>query len=481
MGRISLRLVRILGSCLIMMLCLQTARAEPFQLNDDGRHLIQQARQAFDSDMRDRPLVMDASVTTYVQNIVKRLLPKNIGLPEGVVPGVTLLDSPKPEIFTYVDGHIVVSSGLIYGLDNEAQLAGLLAPQVAHLSQGYYLAMYQQIKAAQRKKERGAIAGALFGVLLDAAVDYTVDFQGIEMTEDVMSGKATYGETMKRLAAMEAGQSAYYGIKDVIRNIPAKDNQGRPIDPRLQFEPVADAQGMIYCAQAGYDPAESSRGWDNVQRINHRILKEEQQRMGAFAEQLRAHRSFMESNLQRLRQQMGDTGLIQTPSHAQPSRAQFVAGLTRLQEVRQATAKGNLRKGERPYKTFIQGALLAPAQQALEEERYEDAQKHFRLLYDRGVRTAPVAYGLAKSQLGDFAFGASPAELKAAEKAYREAARLDPKFAEPYRGLAELYGDTDDYEAAVEAWRAYLKLAPKTHDRRKIERKIKTLERKASR
>ena len=37
-----------------------------------------------------------------------------------MVAGVTLLDSPKPEIYTYVDGHIVVSSGLIYGLDNEA-------------------------------------------------------------------------------------------------------------------------------------------------------------------------------------------------------------------------------------------------------------------------------------------------------------------------------------------------------------------------
>ena len=110
-----------------------------------------------------------------------------------------------------------------------------------------------------------------------------------------------------------------------------------------------------------------------------------------------------------------------------------------------------------------------------------DAHGDFKQLYDLGVRTAPVAYGLAKSELGDFAFGASPAELKRAEKAYREAARLDPTFAAPFRGLAELYSDTDDYEEAADAWRTYLKLAPDTEDRAKITRKIKTLERKAKR
>lgn len=70
-----------------------------------------------------------------MQNIFQRLLPSDHALPDGVVSVVTVLDSPKPELYTYVDGHIVVSSGLIYGLENEARLAGLLALQVAHLSQ----------------------------------------------------------------------------------------------------------------------------------------------------------------------------------------------------------------------------------------------------------------------------------------------------------------------------------------------------------
>jgi predicted Zn-dependent protease len=470
----------LVGICLFLGPFVCYLHAAAFEVNKDGQQLLLQATQAYDSDMRDRPVLMDAVIGDYVQNTARRLLAQANPLASGVQLSVTVIDSPKPEVYTYVDGHVVVSSGLVFGLDNEAQLAGVLAPQVAHLSEGYYLALYQQIKAKQRRKERTAVAGAIFGVLLDSAVDYTVETQGIEMTEEIMSGEATYGETMKRLAAINAAQGAYYGIKDVIGNMPAKDAQGRAIDPRLQFEPVADAQGMILCTKAGYDPQACARGWENIHRINHAILKQKQQSMGAFAEQMRAQRALMESTLLRLRQQMGDSGLVQTPSHIKASRARFMAGLINMAEVK-AAAVGPRNTGKKTYMDFIRGLLLPRAQAALDEEQYEQAHRDFKKLYERGVRTAPVAYGLAKSRLGDFAFGASPAELRAAEKAYREAARLDPSFAEPYRGLAELYSDSDDYEAAVEAWRNYLKRAPKTRDRKKIERKIRILERKAQR
>ncbi|MDX2452112.1 hypothetical protein [Desulfosarcina sp.] len=455
--------------------------AQGLELNDDGRQLILQARQAFDSDLRNQPLVIDAAIQDYVDSICRKLMSTGDTIPSGVTLQVTVIDSPKPTVYSYVDGHLVVSSGLVFGLENEAQLAGVLASQMAYLSEGYYLALYQQIKAAERRKGRTAIAGAIFGVLLDSAVDYTVQAQGIDLTESIISGDATYSETMKRLAAIETAHGAYYSIKDVINSMPTKDAQGRAIDPRLQFEPVADAQGMILCVQSGYDPVQCARGWTNIQRLDHDWLKQEQQAMGAFAEQIRAQQRLIESNLQNLRQQMGDTGLVQTPSYVQPSKAQFVAGLTNMQEVKEATAGSGMKVGQQTYMDFITHILLPRAQGALAEDRYDEAHQDFATLYARGVRTAPVAYGLAKSELGDFAFGASPAQVKRAEKAYREAARLDPKYAAPYRGLAELYSDTEDYEAAVEAWRIFLKLAPGTHDRAKIERQIKTLERKAKR
>lgn len=124
------------------------------------------------------------------------------------------------------------------------------------------------------------------------------------MTEDAMNGKATYDETMKRLTAIHTSQGTYYSIKDVVQNMPIEDAQGRPIDPRLQFEPVADAhQGMIFCAEAGYLPSECARGWDNIQQINRRLFKEEEQMMGAFAEQMRAQKRLSEINLLRMQRE----------------------------------------------------------------------------------------------------------------------------------------------------------------------------------
>ncbi len=58
---------------------------------------------------------------------------------------------------------------------------------------------------------------------------------------------------------------------------------------------------------------------------------------------------------------------------------------------------------------------------------------------------------------------------------------MDKKYAEPYRGLGELYEDWERYGDAVNAYNTYLKLAPRASDRGKIERKISSLKRKAAR
>jgi len=172
---------------------------------------------------------------------------------------------------------------------------------------------------------------------------------------------------------------------------------------------------------------------------------------------------------------------VQTISNVPPSRSRFVAELARLEEVKAAEKASPKTLGKKSYQAFVKQALLPRAEQALKEEQFEKAYQDYRLLYNSGIRTAPVAYGLAKSKLGDFAFGASPAELKEAEARYKEAARLDPAFALPYKGLAELYEDSERYEKAAQAYRRYLKLSPDAADQKRIQRKIKVLQRKANR
>ncbi|MGA1794949.1 MAG: M48 family metalloprotease [bacterium] len=464
-----------------IMILLVSARGMALELNADGRALIKEATQAYHTDMRDRPTLSDAQILGYAQGVVTKLTSAGKQPPGGVTLSVTLIESPRPELYAYVDGHVVMTTGLLFAMDNEAQLAGVLAHEIAHVCEGYYVDMYQEIKAGERRQRNKALAGALFGSLLDVAVDYAVELEDVRQTDRMFSGETTYRETMKRMAAVGAAQSAYYSIKDVIRSIPSKDEGGNPIDPRFQFEAVADAQGMEYLALAGYDTSEAAKGWDHVHQITSRMAREEEQALGPWASQLRETRGLMEMNMQRLRQSLGASGLVQTISDSSPTRSQFVEKLTNLQEVQAAQKSHGSQKRQAEYVQFLKQALLPRAEQAMGKERYEQALQDYTTLYEKGIRTAPIAYGVAKCMLGDFAFGASPAEKKQAEALYRESMRLDAKYAPAYRGLGELYDDWERYEDAAQAYRNYLKVSPKAGDRERVERKIKTLERKASR
>jgi tetratricopeptide (TPR) repeat protein len=462
-------------------LSVSSSNLRALEINDDGRTLILEAQQTYRSDMENRPVITDEVITGYATNLVKSLVPKGKTLPPGVNLSVTVLESPQPELYAYVDGHIVMTMGVLYAMDNEAQLAGVLSHEVANVVEGYYISIYQEIKAAERNERRKAAVGALFGAFMDVAVDYAVDMESIELEDEWWSGGATYSKTMRKLAGLHAAQATYYSIKDVAASIPEKDDKGQWIDPRLRFDPVADAQGMEYMALAGYDCRETAKGWEKLYQVKSSILKEQEDVLGPWADQLRQTQKLMQMNMNRMQQSLGASGLVQTRSDVPPTRAEFVSKMTNLKEVREAEKKMQPTKGQKEYQAFLKTSLIPRAEKEMENENYEKAYVSYKALWEKGMHTAPLAYGMAKCSLGDFAFGASEAEKKDAEKLYKEAARLDPHYALPYKGLGELYDDWERYGDAGKAYKTYLRMNPAADDRERIERKIKTLERKASR
>jgi tetratricopeptide (TPR) repeat protein len=451
------------------------------EVNQDGKDLIDQAAQAYRDDMGGRPVITDGKFNSYIKVIVKKLHPKGKKLPSGVRLNATIIESQIPEVYSYVNGNIVISTGAVFAADNEAQLASLLSHEVAHLVEGHYLSMYQQIKAAERRQKHKAVAGAIFGVLLDSAVDYVVEVETEKQYDQLWKGEATYLSTAESVAKIHAAESTYFGLKDVVSSIPAKDDQGAWIDPRQRFEVVADAQGMEYLALAGYDVREASKAWTNIRKVRSRQAREKEKAMGPWASQMRQSESMMRMMSNRMRQSLGASGLIQTISDAPPSRPELVAEFINMKEVRDAQKKGKGKKGVKEYQGLLKNVMLPKAEKALKEESYGEAEVYYKALYDKGLRSASVIYGLAKSGIGDFAFSATDAQKRNAEKLYKEAVKADKKYAMPYKGLGELYEDWERYDDAVNAYQKYLKLASKTKDKKKINRKIDTLKRKARR
>ncbi len=463
-------------------LCFASSSAFAIEVNGDGQALIQQAAAFYARDIKDRPVVTDPNTVSYINGIAIRLVPEGKSLPTGVQLDVTVVESPKPELYSYMDGHIVITTGLVFAVENEAQLAAALSHEVAHVVEGHYIELYQTIKAAERREAYQATAGAIFGSLLDVAVDYAANVEQIKQTERLYTGESTYFETTKRMAQIELARGSYHGMRDVIANIPEKDQQGNWLDPRQRFEAVADTQGMEYLALAGYDTAEAARAWRHVHHLRAEIARERERLMGVWASQrMSMVEGMMRMSTERLERGMEIMGLVQTISEAPNARSSFVAGLVDLKEIRQAHAAHGKTRAEKPYRIFLRSTLLPRANKAMGREHYLQAYGDYRLLYEREIRTAPVVYGLAKSSLGDFAFSASETDKKEAERLYRQSAALDVAYALPYRGLGELYEDWERYADAIKAYQGYLKRAPKASDRKRIAHRIKMLKKKASR
>ncbi len=90
---------------------------------------LQLGAQGFASLTASAPTVNDAEIQTYLENLVNRLVSKSPGL--SFPYRVTIVNSAEVNAVT-TPGHVIVNTGLFAFADNEAQLAGVLAHELAH-------------------------------------------------------------------------------------------------------------------------------------------------------------------------------------------------------------------------------------------------------------------------------------------------------------------------------------------------------------
>ena len=123
----------LLGLALTIGACSNTAvkdlqsSSDVTSLNEDQRR-IWHAADRLETSIRKRDLVYrDAELTHYVQAVLDSLYPEFAGTLQ-----VRLFDSPHLNAFCLPNGHIYFNTGLLARLDNEAQLATVLAHEAAH-------------------------------------------------------------------------------------------------------------------------------------------------------------------------------------------------------------------------------------------------------------------------------------------------------------------------------------------------------------
>lgn len=138
-----LALAVLLGGCNTLPVRSLTSASDARAANDEeGRVWV--AAEDFDLALeRQDALYPDPALQTYVQSVGDRLFPEFRG-----VVRYQVLNSPDLNAFALGNGSIYINSGMLARLDNEAQLATILAHEVTHFREQHNLKSRRNINAS---------------------------------------------------------------------------------------------------------------------------------------------------------------------------------------------------------------------------------------------------------------------------------------------------------------------------------------------
>jgi|GEM_PF-4345649 len=151
--------------CSVIMIG-QEAVFIPSLLEEDHRYsqskeeqqLIAESREMVDYLKGSGYLIQDTTVTDYIRQILYKIRPAELS---GYKNEVYLMRTPEINAFSLPDGSIVVCLGLLILMENEAQLAFILAHELAHFIErhGYKHEIFRS-KFNARKLDKGSVKKA---------------------------------------------------------------------------------------------------------------------------------------------------------------------------------------------------------------------------------------------------------------------------------------------------------------------------------
>ena len=225
----------------------------------------------------------DPDLDAYVRQVGERLLQKS-GITKPIF-SFTLLDSPDINAFALPGGLIYVNRGLLAYLDTEAELAGVLAHEIGHITERHH----SRRKTASFTSKVAAVSTYILtgsGDVYDAASMYGAEIIsgfGRDMELEADSAGAEYlhqtgynvdsmlsvigvlkdQEQYRRVQARASGKPSgtYHGLyashprndlrlRTVIRAASELDIDEMPDNPELPGEYRRQTEGMVYGASA---------------------------------------------------------------------------------------------------------------------------------------------------------------------------------------------------------------------------------------
>jgi predicted Zn-dependent protease len=334
--------------------------------------------------------VDDRELQAYVDRVGRSLVPKWVD-PQQFRFTFTLVDDPSLNAFAMPDGTVVVHSGLLAVLENEAQLATVLGHEIAHATHRHG---YRGFKSQQKKQTLFGLGSVLAGIALGQAMDSTA------------AGLVT-------------------GIGTNLAFQAATNGHGR------QLEDEADAIGLYYMVEAGYDYMEAPEVW----RVFGRYTKDQSKVSNFFFSDHSTH-------------------------------AARIKNLTKEinADYRASVPRAALRTGEEEHAKAVAQLREQNAMANFHSQEYGRAQRGLAEALERNPNDAKAHYNLGRVL---WAQGGTQNAQKVLES-FGNAVEADPTLADPWRDAGLVFYELRDTNRAAQAFERYLQLAPDAPEGPKI-------------
>jgi len=425
--------------CLLAFLSVATAQPQPtpFRFGDVDLEFLDQTQQ-LDKKFEDQGLVyLEPELNAFVNRVGKSLIKPEDQL-EKVTWQFRVYRDPSVNAFALPNGSIYVFTGLLARVENEAQLAGILAHEIVHVRNRHG---YQSYRSYRKKM----------------------------LTINILSAVGAYTGTAGWGASLAAQFMLAISVVGYSREL---EKEADLTGARLLAASPYDAREMVNaleCLKEKYEVdldgepfyGDHPKTKDRITYLNEwvtksaALLEPKEANAGSSKEE---YRKSVEAVTRHDVELAIDAGLYRTA----------VALGKMLMEVHPDSA-ANV--------TSLADAYAALGPRSIEPTVEEKTGKGKR---DARKRRSKLTLQEEEKSLAATATGQElqKANYAEAEKLYQRASELDQNYALAWRGLGELAEKQNLPQPATEAYQKYLGLQPAAMDRLLIMRRIKTLEAK---
>lgn len=215
MTRLTFILAMLAGLCGCATTSLPSVSAKDFAFEEDEKRLWNRCEEEERAIAKSGVLYRDRGLESYLNDVARKLVSAEI---IARIPfRILVVNNPYCNAFALPNGHVYVHTGILARMENEAQLATLLAHEMTHATHRHHLREY-----------RGARNKSVF----------------LASTRSIIGGLPAIGELSRVLGEISAKAS----ISGYSR----------------ELETEADMEGIKLVVKAGYDPREAPKLFEHL-------------------------------------------------------------------------------------------------------------------------------------------------------------------------------------------------------------------------